>query len=358
MERYAVIMAGGAGERFWPLSRIKKPKHLWNVAGSGGCLLEQAYARAESVAGAGRVIVITNAEQVDNMKTACPNIPHERIISEPAARDTTAAVALGALLVNRLARGAEASFAVFPSDHVVNDTQGFAKTLNSAFDIAESGDKLVTIGIEPSFPATGYGYIKRGEKRSNSFGEYFKVSRFFEKPNLDRARAYLNSGQYYWNAGMFIWKTSSILNALKKYLPESYKEFDAIACGLSENLPIGALLARHYPKIEKISIDFSVMERADNAWVVPAGFDWDDVGSWPAIARHHSGNSNGNVACGRLFERDSKDCIVFDAAGRATAIVGVKDLIIVHSEDSTLVCSKSSAEDLKGLVRTLPEEFR
>ncbi len=358
MERYAVIMAGGAGERFWPLSRMEKPKHLWDVEGSGACLLEQAYARAELVAGKGNIVVVTNSEQVANMKRECPRIPEERIIAEPVARDTSAAAALGAVVAERLAGGREALLITLSSDQVVDDTEKFVKTAETAFEAAESGNALVALGVKPTFPATGYGYIKRGEKFSNSRGEYFKAARFFEKPSLDRAEAYLASGQYYWNAGMFVWKTSSILGALKKYLPETYAEIGAVARGMERNEPLDKLLTLHYPKMEKISIDFSVMEKADNVLLVPAEFGWDDVGSWPAVARRRKADSDGNVACGRLFARGAKNCIVFDAAGRATAIVGLDDVVVVHSADATLVCAKDSAEDLKNLVRSLPREFR
>ena len=241
---------------------------------------------------------------------------------------------------------------MLPSDHVVKDVRAFSETLGEAFRLAESGDKLVTIGITPTFPATGYGYIRKGEKFGG--GEYYKVSRFFEKPNLERATEYLNSGEFFWNAGIFVWKTSSILSAIDKNLKGAGDILRRIESAADFNKTASEL----YPQIEKISIDFSVMEHADNAWTVPAKFDWDDVGSWTAVERHCPKDADGNTVIGELYAKDSKDCLVFDAAGRATALLGVEDIIVVHSPDATLVCKKQCAQNLKELVKVLPDKLR
>lgn len=356
MKRYAVIMAGGAGERFWPLSRRSKPKHLWNVAGGESCLLSMTYARARRAVEPENVYVVTNAEQVGAIASVCPEIARDKIIVEPAGRDTTAAIGLSAAYLKKIGGGKDSSFAVFPSDHIVSDAEAFARTIGAAFEVAESGGGLVTIGIVPTFPATGYGYIRRGEKFSADFGEYYKVARFFEKPNLARASEYAASGEFYWNAGIFVWKTSAILAAIEKNAPGTGKILREISAAPDSGFFAAA--RRLYPQIEKISIDFSVMERADNAWTVPAKFDWDDVGSWAAAERHMPRFADGNAAVGELFAADSKNCAVFDAAGRATALMGVEGLVVVHSKDATLVCKKESAEKLKDLVKTLPERFR
>ena len=299
---------------------------------------------------------MTNAEQVAAIAAACPEIARDKIIVEPAGRDTTAAIGLSATYLKRIGGGEDSSFAVFPSDHVVSDAEAFARTVGAAFEVAESGGGLVTIGIVPTFPATGYGYIRRGEKFSADFGEYYKVARFFEKPNFARATEYAASGEFYWNAGIFVWKTSAILAAIEKNAPETGKILREISAAPDSGFSAAA--ERLYPQIEKISIDFSVMERADNAWTVPAQFDWDDVGSWAAAERHMPKGADGNAAVGELFAADSKNCAVFDAAGRATALMGVDGLVVVHSKDATLVCKKESAEKLKDLVKTLPERFR
>ncbi len=356
MDRYAVIIAGGAGERFWPLSRIAKPKHLWNIAGGRDCLLEQTLQRVGKIVRPDRIVIITNSEQVDGICASCPNVSKEMIIAEPIGRDTTAAIGLAAILIRR--KSPEASFAVFPSDHVIENVSGFSDTLECAFALAESGDNLVTIGIPAAAPSTAFGYIKRGEKKDTELGEIFKVDRFFEKPSYDRAVSYVESGKFYWNAGVFVWKADTILKAIKSAVPAIYASLEKISSALDANVPLGETLKENYPEIEKISIDFSVMERANNAWVVPARFDWDDVGSWSAIERHYPKDASSNVSVGELFSAQSQDCVVFDAAGRATVLLGVKDIIVVHAKDATLVCRKDCAERLKDLVRTLPPKYR
>ena len=310
------------------------------------------YSRARETVGGENIFVVTNPEQVEAITLACPEIARDKILVEPAGRDTTAAIGFSAAYLKRISGGSDCSFAVLPSDHVVKDVRAFSETLGEAFRLAESGDKLVTIGITPTFPATGYGYIRKGEKFGG--GEYYKVSRFFEKPNLERATEYLNSGEFFWNAGIFVWKTSSILSAIDKNLNGAGDILRRIESAADFNKTASEL----YPQIEKISIDFSVMERADNAWTVPAKFDWDDVGSWTAVERHCPKDADGNTVIGELYAKDSKDCLVFDAAGRATALLGVEDIIVVHSPDATLVCKKQCAQNLKELVKILPDKLR
>lgn len=356
MKRYAMIMAGGAGERFWPLSRIKKPKHLWNVTGADACLLELTLKRVSKLVDFKNIFIVSNAEQCEAILEVCPTLSHEQLVAEPLCRDTTAAIALGSILVEKLSGGDDASFAVFPSDHLISDDEAFVHSLNEAFGAAEKTSGLLTIGIKPTFPATGYGYIQKGKKLDGF--ECFKVNRFFEKPNAERAESYVASGQFYWNAGIFVWKNSAIQQQLRENAFAESKVFEDMRKSILDGCNVEDALAEFYPKIEKISIDFSVMEKAKNAWVVPAGFGWDDVGSWSAIERHYQKDLKGNIAVGEFFEKDANNCVVFDVAGRATAIVGVSDLIVVHSKDATLICRKHCAEDLKTLVRQLPQKFR
>ena len=354
MKRYAVIMAGGVGERFWPLSRAGRPKHLWNIVGGEECLLSQTFSRISRFVPKSNIMIITNAGQIGAIKKFCPEIPAENLIAEPAGRDTTAAIGLAAVLVESRACGGESSFAVFPSDQVVEDVEGFSETVMKAFEVAEWGDRLVTIGITPTFPATGYGYIKRAAER----GGAFEVEKFYEKPSEVRARQYLESGDFYWNAGIFVWKTSSILSALERNVPKTYEIFGRIKSNLDSGKDLQCAAAELYLQIEKISIDFSVMEKSANVWVVPAEFDWDDVGSWAALERHFSKDASGNISNGELYSCDASDCVVFDADSRATAIVGLKDVVVVHSADATLICRRDCTEMVKDLVRSLPQKYR
>lgn len=358
MKRYAVIMAGGAGERFWPLSRIKKPKHLWNVTGGESCLLELTLKRISSLVPFENIFIVSNAEQREAILEVCPSLNESQVISEPMGRDTTAAIALASILIEKMSDSEDASFAVFPSDQVVEDVESFKKCLNEAFNVAENTSGLVTIGITPTFPATGYGYIQRGAELQGSKGRCYKVNRFFEKPNTARAATYILSGDFYWNAGIFVWENSAIQKALKDNVFSDSNIFDEFKCRILSGENLQEVLSDIYPKLEKISIDFSVMEKAKNAWVVPSNFDWDDVGSWSAIERHYKKDAEGNIAIGEFFEKDTSNCVVFDAANRATAIVGLSDIIVVQSEDATLICHKDKAEDVKTLVRLLPQKFR
>lgn len=346
-------MAGGMGERFWPLSRAERPKHLWNITG-GDCMLSRTFARVARFIPKSNIMIITNPAQIKGIKKYCPEIPQENIISEPVGRDTTAAVGLAALLVRLRAKGDESSFAVFPSDSAVNDAEGFSETVLKAFEVAEKGERLVTIGIKPTFPATGYGYIKR----SSEEGGAYKVERFYEKPNEMRAVSYLESGDFYWNSGIFVWLTSSISNALKDNAPKTFGIFEKIRTGIEGGGDFDKILAEYYPQIEKISIDFSVMEKSQNIWVVPAGFDWDDVGSWAAIERHLKRDEKGNIVNGEFYSCDASGCVVFDTANRATAIVGLKDIVVIHSADATLICRKDCTEKVKELVRILPPKLK
>lgn len=359
VKRYAVIMAGGSGERFWPLSRTQSPKHLNSVDG-GECLLAQTFARVSKVVGAKNTLVITNKMQVRPIRRICPQIPASNIITEPVGRDTTAAVGLAAVVVEKLAKGAESSFAVFASDHVIHDTRSFVANIKTAFEIAEKNGLLMTIGIRPTYPSTGFGYILKGGKIAGRRGA-FDVARFYEKPNLQRAEEYVASGKFFWNAGMFVWKTSAILDALKQHVPDVYKKLLGLREKTAKSADMARAIAEVYPKIERISIDFSVMECADNVGVVEADFDWDDAGSWNALARIFKPDASGNVFRGNnTCALNAHNCIVFNADNqkRITALFGVGDIIVAQTPDATLVCSRAYAEKLKELVSKLPEKYR
>ena len=274
MKKYAVILAGGVGERFWPLSRKDAPKYLWNVAGGGKSLLSMTFERVSKLLPAKNILVIAGGAQIKNIRKVCPEIPASQLVGEPIARDTTAAIGLAAVLVGKMAKGEDASFAVLPSDHMISDTGGFVKTMRSAFGVAEGGDRLVTIGIAPAYPATGFGYIRRGREYGTPSDAYYKAARFCEKPDLKKAQKFLADGGYFWNAGIFVWKVSSVLGAIEKNIPQTYGALTRMKGEIESGAKTAQAAAKYYPEIEKISIDFSVMERAKNAYVVPQNFDW------------------------------------------------------------------------------------
>lgn len=353
-DRYVVIMAGGRGERFWPQSRLTRPKHLLPIVGDKP-MLTQTVERLGAVVPPEKVIIITNREQAAAVREVCPMLPAENVVAEPIGRDTAAAVGLATLLVKH--RNPDAAFAMLPADHVIHDEAGFQKVLDRAFSAAESEDALVTVGIQPTFPATGYGYIEKGDAVAEIDGApVYRVSQFREKPDLATAESYIASGRFYWNAGMFFWRVSVISECFARFTPGLWGALQAIDNGLSEGGVLDELLEQHYPGLEKISIDFAVMEKAETVRVVESAFDWDDVGEWPAVARHFPADEAGNVIKGIGKTQDASGNIIIAEPGHTLALIGVDDLIVVQTADATLVCPKSKAQEIKTLVKALAND--
>lgn len=316
-------------------------------------MLTQTVERLSVLVEPENVFVITNAEQRDAVLEVCPALDPTKVIGEPVGRDTAAAVGLAAVLVRREDPGA--TFAMLPSDAVIHNAEGLCATLETAFQAAEAQPVLATIGITADFPATGYGYIQQGDKLADYAGRTaFKVRRFVEKPDEATARGYLESGDYFWNAGMFIWSVPAIVAELEKSTPGLWTALQAIDAGLESGQDLDSLLAEHYPDLEKISIDYAIIEKASNVVMIESGFDWDDVGEWPAVARHYSADEFGNVVRGSAELADAKGNIVYcQDDGHLIALLGVEDLIVVQTGDATLICHKDKAQDLKALVKKI-----
>ncbi|MFP4069072.1 MAG: mannose-1-phosphate guanylyltransferase [Verrucomicrobiota bacterium] len=351
-KRFAVIMAGGRGERFWPESRLARPKQLLPIVGETA-MLAQTVDRLEGLVSVGEVFVITNAEQRDAVLEVCPGLDPSKVIGEPVGRDTAAAVGLATVLVRREDPGA--TFAMLPADAVIHDADGLRSTLEAAFQAAEANPVLATIGISATFPATGYGYIQQGKVMGDYAGRsVYEVRRFVEKPDLATARGYLESGGYFWNAGMFVWSVPTIVEELRKSTPALWEALGAIDRGLDVGGDLDALLEEHYPHLEKISVDYAIIEKAEKVVMVESGFDWDDVGEWPAVARHYPSDESGNVVRGLAELKDASGNIVYcrDDA-HLVALLGVKDLIVVETGDATLVCHKDKAQEIKALVKQI-----
>src|SRR5580693_5321110 len=286
--RFVIIMAGGRGERFWPLSREKMPKQLLALLGKKS-FLQEAVERVLPLVPAKNIFVITNEAQLPEVRKQLPKIPKGNLIAEPLGRDTCAAVTLGAALVG--ARSTTGVMAVLPADHVIPEEKKFQQVLSDAFDVAAQGQAIVTIGIKPTEPATGYGYIHTGAELPTPAGAkrtkttFFKAERFVEKPNFERALEYVNSGQYRWNAGMFVWSFVTITEGLQKHQPEMFEACQRWFKVATKQAKLDKVLAKDYPAIRKISIDFALMEHAQNVVVADGSFEWDDLGSWTALAR-------------------------------------------------------------------------
>lgn len=358
-DRFIIIMAGGRGERFWPLSRRRTPKQLLALL-DGRSLLQQAVDHALPLVPPENVLVITNAAQRRAVCRQLPGLPRENVIGEPCGRDTCAAVALGAALAGRRSPGAV--MAVLPADHVIPEPAKLQQVLADAFDLAGRQRVIVTIGIRPTEPATGYGYIQVGPPlplapgcRKSYRTAFFKAERFVEKPPRKKAVEYLNSGAYRWNAGMFVWSFATITEGLARHAPE------VAAAGArwrqaGSTARLHKLLAADYPSLKKTSIDFALLERVPNIVVADGAFAWDDLGSWTALGRHLPPDRSGNCVVGALAQVGARRNIVFDARAKRRgliALVGLRDCIVVETEDATLVARKDQAQKVKELVSLL-----
>lgn len=353
-DRYIVIMAGGRGERFWPQSRLLTPKHLLPVVGDKP-MIAQTLDRVKALAPADNIFVITNEEQVEGIQRTCPQLKKDHIIGEPIGRDTAAAVGLAMALVKN--KNPRATFAMLPADAYIKNVNNFTKVLEAAFEAAEKQNELVTVGIKPTFPASGYGYINRGEVSYQCADQpIYKVKCFVEKPPVEKAKEYLASGDYDWNAGMFVWTVTAIEQAFSKYVPKLAACFSLISDELTQEKSLEAILADHYPSLEKISVDYAIMEKAENVVMIESTFDWDDVGSWLALERHSDPDTHGNVVRGSFVMEDCKDNIVVNHKGHLTAMLGVEGLVVVQTPDATLICPKEKADQIKGIVQKLAED--
>lgn len=347
--RYAVIMAGGKGERFWPMSTSEHPKQVLSLVG-GRPMLAQAVDRLSGFIPPERVLVITNASLVDVIRQAAPELPPENVIGEPCGRDTAAACALGASIVK--ARCNTGSFCILTADHIMKDVPQFQKTLQEGFALAERGENLVTIGITPTFPSTGFGYIESGAP-VDSPGDvpFFEAERFVEKPDAETAQHYIDSGNFYWNSGMFVWTADALLKAVSRYQPPLQAMAEAMQA-VVDTPEFETRLGHEYEKLEKISIDYAVMEKADNIVTASGAFGWYDIGSWPALEDHFTKDESANVLIGDCKPLDAKRNVVV-SNNRLTALIGVEDLVVVQAENATLVCSKDRAQDVKAMVKML-----
>ena len=363
-DRFVIIMAGGRGERFWPLSRERMPKQLLALLGKKS-FLQEAVERVLPLVPAKNTFVITNEAQLPEVRKQLPKIPKGNLVAEPVGRDTCAAVTLGAALVG--ARSTTGIMAVLPADHVIPDAKKFQQVLGDAFDMAAQGQAIVTIGIKPTEPATGYGYIHVGQELPTPSGAkktkttFFKAERFVEKPDFQRALDYVNSGQYRWNAGMFVWSFITVTNGLEKHQPEMFAACQRWFKVANNPAKLAKVLAKEYPGIKKISIDYALMEKAQNVIVADGAFEWDDLGAWNALARHLKPDAEGNCAVADFIHVDAARNLIYDARTKnrtPIAVVGLRDSILVQTDDAVLLAHKSQAQKIKELVKKLGEDVR
>lgn len=354
MNKYGVIMAGGGGTRFWPLSRQKTPKQLLNLTGKE-LMINETIERLEKTVDGGDIFIVTNRTQCEPMLAATEGrIKQENILAEPCARNTAACVGYAAITIAK--KFGDGIMVITPSDAYIRDTEGFTKVLSLAASAAEREDRLVTIGITPTFPATGYGYIKYDK---NEAAEAKQVEQFKEKPDFETALAYLKDGSYAWNSGMFIWKASTILEKFEKLVPDIYADLMKIGDAIGTENEAEVINAV-YPEIRKISVDYAIMEpaaAAGDVLVVPGDFGWSDVGSWDMMNVLHESDENGNVVMGDALLLDTKDSVIC-AGNRMVTTLGLENMVVVETADSVMVCRKDRVQDIRLIVAELEKKGR
>ncbi|MBD3368064.1 MAG: NTP transferase domain-containing protein [Candidatus Eisenbacteria bacterium] len=346
--RHAVILAGGWGERLWPLSTRERPKQLLPLVGDRA-LVRQTLERVAPLTSLETSLVLTGGTLRAPMARELPEIPGARIIGEPVGRNTAPAIALAALLLVR--EDPDAVLIVLPADHIVKDERAFQRTLGLACEAAEAERALVTLGIEPTRPETEYGYILKGP--ASSLPGVHVVERFVEKPDVATARAYLDEGGYLWNSGMFVWRADRFLEETERRLPDVARALSRVESEPGDR-DFDDVLGAYYEDCPSVSVDYGVMEKASEVLVVPASFGWDDVGAWSAMPRIWEADEAGNVVRGDAVVHDASNCVV-DAEDGIVGVVGVSDLVVVRTGDATLVCPKDRARDVREIVRALRE---
>ena len=345
-------MAGGRGERFWPKSRISMPKQFLSLTDDEKTMLQHAVERMLPVVEIGDIYIVTNTEYINLVAEQLPELPKENILAEPYGRNTAPCIALASAVIS--AKYKDAVMFVMPSDHIIKNIELFADTLLEAAEISEKDENLITIGITPSYAETGYGYIQFTRDKSARFNNSYKVLKFVEKPDAYKAAVYIKDGRYLWNSGMFVWKLSTILNSFRNHLPDLITSIQTIRAAVGTD-NFQNVICSEYEHIKPESIDYGIMEKADNIYTIPGSFGWDDVGGWLALERINQTDERGNFLLGNIIEEDTENSIVI-SKDKLVATVGVNNMVIVVTDDAVLVCNKDNTQDVKKIVAKLKEK--
>jgi mannose-1-phosphate guanylyltransferase len=358
---HAVILAGGRGTRFWPRSRARTPKQLLNIVGKH-TMLEQTVARLRPLIPAERIWTVTNREQVSQVKKQLPAAARKRVLTEPVGRNTAAAIALAALHVQHAAHG-DALLAVLPADHFIANPERYRIIVRAALDVARQKGRMVVLGIPPTRPETGFGYIERMGDALDSRGfSVYAVRRFTEKPALSVAKVYAGSGDYHWNAGMFFWRISTFLENLSKHLPRTYALLEPLADGIGKS-GYDRKLRASFAKLENISVDYAILEPATrqpgepSVFVIPAEVGWSDIGSWAAVYELLAKHPGENIVAGKGHTVDCGGNFLWSPS-KFVAAIGVNDLVVVETPEALLICPRERAQDVGKVVKWLEENRR
>lgn len=345
---YCVIMAGGIGSRFWPMSRNAFPKQFLDILGTGRTLLQSTYDRFSAFCPEGNIFVVTNEAYVETVKAQLPGLDPSRILSEPHRKNTAPCIAYAAYKISAI--DPDARMVVAPSDHLITREEEFKRVVLQGLDFAAGKDSLITLGIKPSRPDTGYGYIQFVDDANHHSTGLFKVKTFTEKPDLAMAEFFLKSGEFLWNSGIFLWNVSSIRSAFAKHLPEMDNLFGEASAHFGKADEYDAVKTA-YEQCTNISIDFGVMEKADNVYVISADFGWSDLGTYGSLYEHIQQDSNGNAVIGKnVMVYDSKNCMVSVPKDKLVVLQGLDGYIVVESEGVLLVCRKQDEQQIRQFV--------
>lgn len=354
---YPIVLAGGRGTRFWPLSRRKRAKQMLALDGDS-TMIQQTVARLLPLTPAERFWIITNGDLRDGIARQLPKINKKQIIAEPAARNTAPAIGLAAFILERL--DPTAVLGLFPSDHVIAKEKEFRRVVQQALKLAATGENMVVMGIEPHRPETGYGYIEAGIRAQ---GEFLHVRRFTEKPNAEKAEEFAAAGNYFWNSGMFIWGARTLANAVREHMPDTAPHLRKIADAYGTRA-FEKTFARFYPKCENISVDYAILEprsakgeRASNLFCIPANYGWNDLGSWAALYEHRAGHAtNGNIIHANAGFTLNATGNYVHSPKKFVAAVGVDDLVVVETDDALLITTREHSQDVGKIVKYLDEK--
>ena len=350
---YAVIMAGGIGSRFWPMSTGEFPKQFHDMLGTGESLLQKTFKRFKKIIPTENILISTNKKYKNLVLEQLPEINENQLLLEPVMRNTAPCVAYASHKIH--AKNKDAVMVVAPSDHWIDDETEFQKNIQTSFDACAKNDILLTLGIQPSNPNTGYGYIQYDKQDKNTIK---KVLKFTEKPNLETAKQFLQEGNYLWNAGIFIWSTKAILEAYKKYLPAMDTLFATGKTEYNTNTE-NNFIKNNYPNAENISIDFGIMEKADNVYLLPVDFGWNDLGTWSSLYEKLEKDKNDNaVLNAQTIFRDAKNNIIRTEKGKKVVIQGLENFIVVEKDDVLLICPKDQEQDIKQIVAEVKQHWK
>ncbi len=343
MEIYAVIMAGGVGSRFWPRSKEKTPKQLLKIFGEN-TMIQSTVERLDGIVQKENIFIITNKIQKPEIVRQLHGVPVENIIEEPFGRNTAACIGLASIIIGQKCK--DGVMVVLPADHIIKEKELFHQTLRSAIDFAYHSEALVTIGIKPSRPETGYGYIQIDE--TNVSENIFKVLSFAEKPNYATAARFLESGDFFWNSGMFIWRADVILKEITLLMPDLYEGLDKIKDFV--NTPsFESILSNVYGMLRSISIDYGIMEKSKKVYLTKGEFSWSDVGSWEEVYQLSEKNEDGNATIGNIFTEATADSYIY-SPDKFTAVIGAENLIVINTKDALLICRRDQSQEVKKIV--------